>query len=116
MMRTIDIGHKHTSLDRAMLAMETEISKTISCEKHSSIKIVHGHGTGVLRIAVREWCITNADRFRAIIFGEEHNLFNPASIKMRQESLLPKDRDFGKNNKAVTYLWLRRGDQSKFVE
>ncbi len=33
-----------------------------------AIKIIHGHGTGVLKDAVREWCASQSGRFKAVNF------------------------------------------------
>jgi hypothetical protein len=75
-------------------------------DKIRSIKIIHGHGSGTLRNAVHQWCNEQSGRFRDVIPGEKYDLFHQNSIAMRQESGLPVDNDFGRRNKAVTYIWL----------
>jgi len=105
-MKIIDIGHSNYSADKAISVLETEVSSAMCSNKIRSIKIIHGHGSGILRKAVRRWCQEQKGRFRDVILGEEHDLFHRKSIAMRQESGLPDDRDFFRRNRAVTYLWL----------
>ena len=105
-MKIIDIGHSNYSADKAISVLETEVSSAMCSNKIRSIKIIHGHGSGILRKAVRRWCQEQKGRFRDVIPGEEHDLFHRKSIAMRQESGLPDDMDFFRMNRAVTYLWL----------
>ena len=105
-MKTIDIGHGSLSVDIALSVLESEVSSAIFHDEIRSIKIVHGHGSGTLRSAVRQWCNEQSGRFREVIPGEKHDLFHQKSIEMRQDCGFIKDRDFGRKNRAVTYLWL----------
>ena len=106
MMKTIDIGHGNLSVDIALSVLESEVSNAMFHDEIRSIKIIHGHGSGTLRSAVRLWCNEQSGRFRGVIPGEKHDLFHQKSIAMRQDCGLPKDRDFGRKNRAVTYIWL----------
>ena len=106
MMKTIDIGHGNLSVDAALSALESGVSSAMCNGEIRSIKIVHGHGSGALRNAVRQWCQEQSGRFRDVIPGEEYDLFHQNSVAMRQECSLPIDRDLGRKNRAVTYLWL----------
>ena len=105
-MKTIDIGHRNLSVDIALSVLESEVSNAMFRDEIRSIKIVHGHGSGALRSAVRQWCNEQSGRFRGVIPGEKHDLFHQKSIAMRQDCGFPKDRDFGQKNRAVTYIWL----------
>jgi len=107
LLKTIDIGHKNFSLDKAMSVLETEVSGLIFQGKAKAIKIIHGHGTGVLKNAVRDWCKDQQGRFKAIIFGENYDMFDKKSMDMRSDCELPDDKDFGRRNSAITYIWLR---------
>ena len=107
MLTTIDIGHKNFSLDNAMSVLESEISSLIFQGDTKAIKIIHGHGTGALKTAVREWCIEQKGRFKAVIFGENYDMFDKESMEMRSDCGLPDDKDFGRRNSAITYIWLR---------
>ena len=105
-MKTIDIGHGNLSVDIALSVLESEVSNAMFHDEIRSIKIVHGHGSGTLRSAVHQWCNEQSGRFREVIPGEKHDLFHQKSIEMRQDCGFPKDRDFGRKNRAVTYIWL----------
>ncbi len=105
MMKTIDIGHRNLFLDEAMTVLETEVSDAMFGGKIQAVKIIHGHGSGALRKAVREWCKNQQGRFRAVINGEDYDMFHPESASMRSECGLPNDPDFGKRNRAITYIW-----------
>ena len=107
MLTIIDIGHKNFSLDKAMFVLETEVSGLIFQGDAKAIKIIHGHGTGALKNAVREWCKDQQGRFKAIIFGENYDMFDKESMDMRSDCELPDDKDFGRRNSAITYIWLR---------
>jgi len=107
LLTTIDIGHKNFTLDNALAVLESEISSLIFQGDTRAIKIIHGHGTGALKTAVREWCIEQKGRFNAVIFGENYNMFDKESMEMRSDCGLPNDKDFGRRNSAITYIWLR---------
>ena len=90
-----------------MSVLETEVSGLIFQGAARAIKIIHGHGTGALKNAVRDWCKDQQGRFKAIIFGENYDMFDKESMDMRSDCELPDDKDFGRRNSAITYIWLR---------
>ena len=90
-----------------MSVLETEVSGLIFQGDARAIKIIHGHGTGALKNAVRDWCKDQQGRFKAIIFGENYDMFDKESMDMRSDCELPDDKDFGRRNSAITYIWLR---------
>ncbi len=90
-----------------MSVLETEVSGLIFQGDARAIKIIHGHGTGALKNAVRDWCKEQQGRFKAIIFGENYDMFDKESVDMRSDCELPDDKDFGRRNSAITYIWLR---------
>ena len=90
-----------------MSVLETEVSGLIFQGDARAIKIIHGHGTGALKNAVRDWCKDQQGRFKAIIFGENYDMFDKESVDMRSDCELPDDKDFGRRNSAITYIWLR---------
>ncbi len=105
MMKILDIGHRNLFLDDAISLLETEVSNAMYGGNIQAMKIIHGHGSGALRRAAREWCKINDGRFKAIIFGEDYDMFHPESVAMRSECGFPHDPDFGKRNSAITYIW-----------
>ena len=90
-----------------MSVLETEVSGLIFQGDARAIKIIHGHGTGALKNAVMEWCKDQQGRFKSIIFGENYDMFDKESVDMRSDCELPDDKDFGRRNSAITYIWLR---------
>ena len=107
MLSIIDIGHKNFSLDKAMAVLESEVSNQIFQGGSKAIKIIHGHGSGALKDDVREWCAEQKGRFKAVIFGENYDMFDKDSMDMRSDCGLPNDKDFCRRNSAITYIWLR---------
>ena len=107
MLTTIDIGHNNFALDKAMSILEAEVSNLIFQEKSRAIKIIHGHGSGKLKNEVREWAKEQKGRFKAVVFGENYDMFDKESMDMRSDCELPDDKDFGRRNSAITYIWLR---------
>ena len=106
MLKTLDIGHKRSSLESAIGVLETEISRYQFEGGVCCIKIIHGHGWGKLREAVRTWCCEQEGRFRAVVFGEDYDIFHKETSEMRADCGNPHDIDLGRKNRAVTYLWL----------
>jgi hypothetical protein len=94
-------------VDQALSVLETEVSRALHEGRVRAIKVIHGHGSGALRRAVREWCREQEGRFRAVIYGEDYDLFHWESLEMRQVCGQPRDPDLGRKNRAVTYIWLR---------
>ena len=106
MLKILDIGHKKSSLEFAIGVLETEISRYQFEGSARCIKTIHGHGSGKLREAVRAWCCEQEGRFRAVVFGEDYDIFHKETSEMRADCGNPYDIDLGRKNRAVTYLWL----------
>jgi len=102
----LDIGHSNHSLEKALSLLETTVSQSAFEGRIHAIKIVTGHGSGKLRGAVRDWCKDQDGRFQAVIHGEDYNMFNKDAADMRADCNLRNDPDFGRGNRAVTYIWL----------
>ena len=105
--KVIDIGHSNFRLDTAIALLETTVSQYAYEGRIRGIKIITGHGSGKLRYAVEEWCLEQEGRFRAVIPGEDYDMFNQKAIDMRRDCDHPHDLDYGRKNQAVIYLWLR---------
>ncbi len=54
-MKTLDIGHRNLSLDSALSLLEVEVSNAMFSGNVQALKVIHGHGSGALRNAVRDW-------------------------------------------------------------
>lgn len=105
LLKTLDIGHRNLTIDTAMTILETEVSRAVFEGKIRAIKIIHGHGTGALRMAMRRWCEEQEGRFQKVIYGEDYDYFNRDAMDMRRDCGLPVDFDLGRKNRAITYIW-----------
>ena len=83
--KVIDIGHSNFRLDTAINLLETTVSQCAYEGEIRGIKIIMGHGSGKLRHAVEEWCLEQDGRFRAVIHGEDYDMFNQEAIDMRRD-------------------------------
>ena len=101
-----DIGHKNHNLEQALSLLESTVSQSAFDGRIRAIKIITGHGSGALRNAVRSWCKDQEGRFQAVIHGEDYSLFNKYAADMRADCDLKHDPDYGRGNRAVTYIWL----------
>tara|TARA_B100001013_G_scaffold225578_1_gene138148 strand:- start:1286 stop:1621 length:336 start_codon:yes stop_codon:yes gene_type:complete len=106
-LKIIDIGHSNYNLEQAISLLETTVSQSVFEGRIKAIKVITGHGSGRLRESVRAWCREQEGRFQAVIHGEDYSLFNKEAADMRADCELTSDRDFGRGNQAVTYIWLR---------
>jgi len=104
--KVIDIGHNGRFPDDAISILETTVSQCAYENKVKVIKVITGHGSGRLRKIVREWCHYQEGRFKGVIYGEDYDMFNKNAVDMRSECNQPNDDDFGRNNSAITYIWL----------
>ena len=105
-LKIIDIGHSNYNLEQAISLLETTVSQSVFEGRIKAIKVITGHGTGRLRESVRGWCREQEGRFQAVIHGEDYSLFNKDAADMRADCELTYDQDFGRGNRAVTYIWL----------
>ena len=105
-LKIIDIGHSNYSIESAISLLETTVSQSAFEGRIRAIKIITGHGSGKLRDAAREWCEEQEGRFQAVIYGEDYTMFNRDAADMRADCDLRSDMDFGRRNRAVTYIWL----------
>ena len=105
MLEELDIGHKSLNALDALSSLEVAISNAKNNSRVVALKVVHGSGSGAIRRAVRAWGQEQEGRFKAVISGEDYNMFNKEAVMMRSE-LVEKDKDFNRKNSGITIFWL----------
>ncbi len=105
MLKTVDIAHAGQSSSEAIVLLEVAIS-TAKEEGAVAVKIIHGLGSGSIVEKVRSWAKEQKGRFKAVIPGENYNVFNKDAVDMRSELSNKQDRDFNNRNSGVTIFWL----------
>ena len=83
--KIVDIGHKNLNLEDAQSLLETTISQIAYEGNIKVVKVITGHGSGILKNSVREWLKEQEGRFQAVINGEDYNMFNTLASDMRSE-------------------------------
>ncbi len=104
-LKILDIGHSNFNLEKAIITLEIEISQSMFNNDCKVVKVITGHGSGVLKEEVKNWCEEQSGRFREVIFGKDYNIFNDKASDMRSECGIKNDIDYGRNNGAVIYIW-----------
>ena len=105
MLEELDIGHKSLNAMDALSSLEIAISNAKN-KNLVALKVIHGAGSGAIRKVVRSWGQEQEGRFKAIINGEDYNLFNKNAVLMRSELLEKRDKDFNQRNSGITIFWL----------
>ena len=106
MLEELDIGHKSLNALDALSSLEVAISNAKNNSRVVALKVVHGSGSGAIRRAVRAWGQEQEGRFKAVISGEDYNMFNKEAVMMRSELVDKKDKDFNRINSGITIFWL----------
>jgi hypothetical protein len=106
MLEELDIGHKSLNALDALSSLEVAISNAKNNSRVVALKVVHGSGSGAIRRAVRAWGQEQEGRFKAVISGEDYNMFNKEAVMMRSELVDKKDKDFNRKNSGITIFWL----------
>jgi hypothetical protein len=108
--RTIDIAHPPMKSDEVENFLEEELQKIRLTGKQCILKIVHGYGSndkpGILKEVVRNWAYRNRKRLSAVIPGEEYDIFDKKTVKMRKEYGQISDPDLGSGNPGITLIWI----------
>ena len=105
MIKTVDIAHAGQSSSEALVLLEVAIS-TAKEEGAVAVKIIHGLGSGRVAEKVRSWAKDQEGRFRAVIPGEDYDVFNKNAVSMRSELSNKSDKDFNNRNPGITIFWL----------
>ncbi len=108
---TIDVAHP----PRPPGVVEQELLAAWTTVRNSSVlrvlKVIHGHGStgkgGTTRDVVRNWAFAHRKHFKAVIAGEQYDLFNPDVQEMRLEVGQYHDPDLHQANPGITVMWIR---------
>ena len=77
-------------------------------EKHLTIRInALKLGTMKTPLARAVWDFWKVTRDTDFFNWFEIDMFDKESMDMRSDCELPDDKDFGRRNSAITYIWLR---------
>tara|TARA_X000000368_G_scaffold418257_1_gene417260 strand:- start:8873 stop:9214 length:342 start_codon:yes stop_codon:yes gene_type:complete len=113
MLKEIDIGHGNSgaiNIERATMVLSESISTAKTNQKIVAVKIIHGHGSGALKRAVRSFLLKERGRFRAIVFGENYTAFNKDAVQIynaiKESNPGFQDRDFRNGNSGMTIILL----------
>jgi hypothetical protein len=107
----IDVGHP----PRAPQQVENELAEALAKVRNSPIlrviKVVHGYGShgrgGSTKETVRNWAFQFRRRWRAVINGEDYNIFDDDTQEMRQACGQIDDADLGIGNPGITLVWVK---------
>jgi hypothetical protein len=109
--RTIDIAHPPLKSVDAEQALENELQSARLIKERFVLKVIHGYGSqerpGVLKEVVRNWTYRNCLKLLAVIPGEEYNIFDANTIKMRKACGQMFDSDLGTSNPGITLIWIK---------
>ncbi len=108
---TIDVAHPPRHPDVVERELLDAVSKVRGVRSLRILKIIHGHGStgkgGSSKDIVRNWAFRNRSRFKAIIDGENFDLFDPETQDMRREVGQFADVDLGSANRGITIIWVK---------
>jgi hypothetical protein len=107
----IDIGHPPRPPQQVEETLAEALAKVRNSSTLRAIKVIHGYGShgrgGNTKETVQNWAYQFRRHFRAIIAGENYDLFDADTQEMRRECGLVSDADLGKGNPGVTLLWVK---------
>ena len=113
MLKEIDIGHGNSgaiNIERAIMVLSESISKAKTNQKTVAIKIIHGHGSGALKRAVRGFLLEERGRLRTVVFGENYTMFSEDAVQIynaiKESNPGFQDRDFQNGNSGMTIILL----------
>jgi hypothetical protein len=108
---TLDVGHPPRPPKRVESELEAALAKVRSSPNLRAIKIIHGYGShgtgGNTKETVRNWAFQFRRRFRAVINGEDYDIFDDGTQEMRNECGQIADNDLGIGNEGITLIWVK---------
>lgn len=110
-MRTVDLGHPPRPPAKVEAELTDLLSEIRGSKNLRALKIVHGYGShgrgGATRETVRDWVYRFRRHFRAVINGEDYNIFDDETQAMRNECGQLDDPDLSQSNPGITVLWIK---------
>ena len=108
---TIDVAHPPRPPARVEADLQTVVLKIRNSRQHRALKVVHGYGShgrgGSTRETVRDWAYNQRRHLRAVIYGENYDLFDDETQELRAECGQLDDADLGSSNPGITILWVK---------
>lgn len=110
-MLVLDVGHPPRPPKQVESELDAALSKVRGSSQLRVIKVIHGYGShgqgGHTKVTVRNWAFQFRRRFRAIINGEDYDIFDDDTQEMREECGQIGDNDLGIGNPGMTLLWVK---------
>lgn len=108
---TIDVAHPPRPASRVEGDLDALLMKIRNSSQHRALKVIHGYGShgrgGSTRETVRDWAYNARRRLRAVIYGENYNIFDEDTQELREECGKIEDSDLGASNPGITILWVK---------
>lgn len=107
----IDVGHPPRLPKQVENELEAAFAKVRSSSTLRALKVIHGYGShgrgGSTKETVRNWAFQFRQRFRAVINGEDYDIFDDDTQEMRGECGQIADTDLGTGNAGITLIWVK---------
>jgi hypothetical protein len=107
----IDVGHPPRSPQQVENALAEAVATVRNSSTLRAIKVIHGYGShgrgGSTKETVRNWAFQFRQRFRAVINGEDYDIFDDDTQEMRQACGQTSDSELGMGNAGMTLIWVK---------
>jgi len=108
---TIDVAHPPLHPDEVEEELLRAWSQVRNAASVRLLKIIHGHGSsgkgGSTKETVRHWIYRHRNKFRLVVEGEQYNLSDPDTQKIRVEVGQYDDTDLRSPNPGITVIWVK---------
>jgi hypothetical protein len=108
---TLDVGHPPRPPKQVENELDAALMKVRNSFTLRAIKVIHGYGShgqgGHTKVTVRNWAFQFRRRFRAIINGEDYDIFDDDTQELRNECGQLADNDLGIGNAGITLIWVK---------
>jgi hypothetical protein len=107
----LDVGHPPRPPQQVEAELASALAKVRNSSTLRAIKVIHGYGShgrgGNTKETVQNWAFQFRRRFRAVIAGEDYDIFNAETQELRNECGQIPDADLGVGNPGITLLWVK---------